>query len=159
MFAGKNGDVIDIHGNSNHPGFKIIDTTYTGGRNYAFVARSNRELNISVAKIALPPSSVSTIENIFEEYSIKNVIKRELEEEYAGLISIYPAAQDTLDAMVDLYTAEAEPPGYFDAGGFISNADSIPDNEGFTEEFMDLSGMQPYVPFDIKNLIISFLEE
>ena len=48
MFVGKNGDLIDVYGNSNHPELTILDPDFQGGRSYAFVARGDQAVMSSV---------------------------------------------------------------------------------------------------------------
>jgi hypothetical protein len=60
LFVGKNGDLIDVIGNSNHPNLVIVDESYTGGRNYAFVGRGDESSDLGVVELALPPSSTET---------------------------------------------------------------------------------------------------
>lgn len=146
MFVGKNGDFIDVYGNSNHPNIILADTTFTGGRNYAFVARGHDVDNVGLAIVALPPSSVNTTTDILDTYSIINVITEELNN--AGI---------TDTNAINAYLSNAEAPGYFIApNGFVSSGSNVPSHIAFTSTFVDLSALNPYIPNDIKNLIISF---
>ena len=147
MFAGKNGDNIDIYGNSNHPNMTIIDTSFTGGRNYAFIARCDDVKDIAVAEIGLPPSSVTSNSNLLTQYSIYNVLEDEI-----NSIGI------TDTAIIANYLQNTVAPGYFvGLQGFVSCGSNIPSSpSGFTPAFMNLSGLTPYIPEDIKNLNITF---
>ena len=69
MFVGKKGDIVDVMGNSNHPNIEIIDPNFSGGRNYAFVARGDESTDLGVAKLALPPSSTTT-DDVLVDYSV-----------------------------------------------------------------------------------------
>lgn len=146
MFVGKKGDIIDVYGNSNHPNIKLIDSSYTGGRNYAFVARANNLLNIAVAKVALPPSSVTNTQDLFTTYSVDSVIRSEVK-------TMWPNAPDSV---IDGYLINTKPPGYFTTAGFIGSGSTVPAINGFTTEFVDLSQLSPYIPNDIKTLVVSF---
>ncbi|MDH5367418.1 MAG: hypothetical protein OEW67_10545 [Cyclobacteriaceae bacterium] len=145
MFAGKKGNIVDVRGNSNHPNVIIIDPTFTGGRNYAFVGRGDDVNNIGVVNLALPPSSVTT-NDIFVDYNLYNVLQGEINT---------VANLDQL--IIDAILIEAHSPAYFNnTVGFItSGVGNAP--TGFSNEFIDLSGLSTYVPNDIKNLSIDFL--
>lgn len=72
MFVGKKGDILDVYGNANLPKAKIIDTTSNvDGYNWAFVARSNDKLNISVAQVALPPCTLNNLTQYF--FNVLNI--------------------------------------------------------------------------------------
>lgn len=145
MFVGKNGDIVEVMGNSNHPNINILDPDFTGGRNYAFVGRGDESTDLGVVKLALPPSSINT-DDVLETYSVKTVLQMEIE-------AVIDLEQNVIDAIL----AEAESPAYFDAQGFItSGADNKP--ASFGDEFIDLTGMNPFVPNDIKNLSIDFVQ-
>lgn len=145
MFIGKTDNLLDIYGNSNHPNLTIIDSTFTGGRNYAFVARANEEAEIGVAAIGLPPSAVDTNEDIIDDFSVFNVLESELN-----------AVGITDQALIDQILANAIAPAYFDNDGFISSGPNIPANLPFTEDFIDLSELTPFVPREIRDLSVSF---
>lgn len=144
MFVGKKGDVVDVMGNSNHPDIIIIDENFTGGRNYAFVARGDESTDLGVAKLALPPSATTTAD-VLVDFSVFAVLEAEIQA--AGFTD-----QDIIDAVL----IEAQSPAYFNNDGFItSGADNKP--ASFSDSFVDLSGMNPFVPNDVKNLTIDFL--
>ncbi len=145
MFAGKKGDIVEVMGNSNHPNVTIIDDSFTGGRNYAFVGRGDESTDLGVVKLALPPSSTDT-DDVLETFSVKAVLEAEIE-------AVANLDQQTIDAIL----AEALSPAYFNNTGFItSGSDNKP--ASFSDEFVDLSGMNPFVPNDIKNLTIGFIQ-
>ncbi len=144
MFVGRSGDIVDVIGNSNHPNVTLIDENYTGGRNYAFVGRGDERNNLGVVKLALPPSNVET-NDVLESYSVFSVLEAEID------------AVATLDqSIIDAILAEAGAPAYFDESGFISAGPTVP--TGFTEDFIDLGGASPFVPSQVRDLTISFLE-
>ena len=60
------------------------------------------------------------------------------------------AYHDNLDAQIINLGA----PAYFNEDGFIFAGASLP--TGFTEDFVDMSDLSPYIPIDIKNLEIKF---
>lgn len=144
MFVGKTGNIVDVIGNSNHPKVTLIDKNFEGGRNYAFVGRGDETNNLGVVKLALPPSGVNT-EDVLETYSVYNVLEAEIN-------TVIDLDQSVIAAIL----AEAGSPAYFDAEGFISAGETIPD--GFTVEFVNLEGASPFVPVQVRDLTISFLE-
>lgn len=144
MFVGRSGDIVDVFGNSNHPGITIIDPQFTGGRNYAFVGRGDESNNLGVVKLALPPSNVDNAD-VLNTYSVYNVLDQEIKE-----------VSNLDQTIIDAVLAEAGTPAYFDAAGFISADGTVPD--GFTEEFVDLDGMSPFVPVQVRDLEIAFLK-
>ena len=147
MFVGKNGDIVEVRGNSNHPEITIIDQNFTGGRNYAFVGRGDETADIGVVNLWLPPSSLTT--NSFVEggvYSVFNVLDDEIK-------AVGFDDQDIIDGIL----VEAQSPAYFNSNGFMtSGADNRP--EGFEVAFSNLSGMTPFVPVEVRDLAISFLQ-
>lgn len=146
MFVGKKGTTLDIYGNSNHPYLTLVDTNFTGGRNYAFVAHANDALNIGVAILCMPPSATATNNNILTDYSIEKVLTDEIR-------AVYP---NVTQQMLNSYLKNTKAPGYFTNGGFVSCGTNIPNIQGFTTDFLNLTGLNPYIPNDIKNLTISF---
>ncbi len=144
MFVGRTGDIVDVFGNSNHPNVTLIDPDFVGGRNYAFVGRGDEAANIGVVKLALPPSGVETAD-VLETYSVYNVLEQEID-------AVAQFDQSIKDAIL----AEAGSPAYFEASGFISAGVVVPD--GFTSDFVNLEGMTPFVPSQVQDLTISFLQ-
>ncbi len=146
MFAGKNGNIIDVYGNSNHPNIQLVDTTFSGGRNYAFIARGNSNEEIGICEVALPPSSLTSTSNMLDDYSIIEVITEE-----ANNMGI------TDSAAIAAYLSEADAPGYFiDPQGLVSSGTDVPSHPGFTSSFIDISALTPYVPNDVKNQMITW---
>ncbi|SNT04352.1 hypothetical protein SAMN05421640_2135 [Ekhidna lutea] len=145
MFVGKKGDIVDVMGNSNHPNIEIIDPNFSGGRNYAFVARGDESTDLGVAKLALPPSSTTT-NDVLVDYSVFAVLEAEIN-----------AVADLDQSIIDAILAEAHSPAYFNNNGFITSGE---DNKpaSFDAAFVDLSGMNPFVPNDVKNLTLDFIQ-
>ncbi|UCG26649.1 MAG: hypothetical protein JSV24_06615 [Bacteroidales bacterium] len=146
MFAGKKGDVIDVYGNSNHPNARFF--TDNSGFNWAFVASGDEILDIGVAEVGLPPSSLDEPSRnvLLDYYSIENVFSRQI---YEWWPTIDPAT-------VAAYLYNTAAPGYFDSKGFVQGGTSpgaeYDDIEG------RLPGLSPYNPKEISNLSISFKE-
>ncbi len=154
MFVGKTGDIIDVYGNSNHPDAVILTTV--GGLNWAFVARGDDVQKIGVAKVGLPSCiyEYNLTDSIFGPYSLENVLRNEITAYWEDSVSITPTQ---LDSIITLYIQNAQAPGYFGNNGFVSCATPVPTNPaGFTTEFIDLSGLTPYKPKDINDLVIEF---
>lgn len=145
MFVGKKGDVIEVMGNSNHPNVVIIDQDYTGGRNYAFVGRGDESSDLGVVKLALPPSSTTTAD-VLEDFSVYSVLEMEINE-----------VANLDQAVIDAILVEAQAPAYFNNDGFITSGVANKP-AGFSDTFVDLSGMNPFVPNDIKTLVIDFIK-
>lgn len=100
-----------------------------------------------MAQIALPPSSIGTNENILEDYSIFNVFSAEL-------MSV--GIDD--EELIALLLQGTEPPGYFEGElGLTGIGDDVPDNPGFTDEFIDLSDLSLFVPSEVRDLTLDFL--
>ena len=147
MTVVKNGDIVEVFGNSNHPNLTLVNESLTTDRNYAFVARADETNEIAVAEVALPPSSVET-NDVMDDYSLFAVFEAEINS--AGI---------TDQNQIDAHLANALPPAYFDnKTGFLGAGESVPDNDGFTSEFIDLSEMSPFAPKDIADLSVSFLK-
>ncbi|MEP1034987.1 hypothetical protein [Ekhidna sp.] len=145
MFVGKKGDIVEVMGNSNHPNIEIVDPNFTGGRNYAFVGRGDESTDLGVIKLALPPSSTTT-SDVLEDFSVFAVLEAEIN-----------AVANLDQSIIDAILAEALSPAYFNNDGFItSGTDNKP--ASFDAAFVDLSGMNPFVPNDIQNLEIDFIQ-
>ncbi len=148
MFVGRTGDIVDVYGNSNHPNATFFDPAVKGF-NWAFVASSNRMLDIGVAEIGLPYSYIdaTTADVILKEYSIKHVFEREIKAQWGDWIS-----QDAIDA----YLANTEAPGYFDQFGFVA-AGTAPSDD-YAEIERSIGNLVPYSPKAIAELALSFSE-
>ena len=144
MFAGKNGDVIDVYGNSNHPNA----TFFTGdsGFNWAFIASGSDSKDIGVAEVGLPPSNLDepSKEVLLDYYSIKDVFTREIYEVWPNI------DQESVDAY--LYNTGA--PGYFANHGFVQGG--VSPGEEYEVLESRLNRLSPYNPKEITNLSISF---
>lgn len=141
LFAGKVGDVVYIRGNTIHPTATLIDETRTGGLCWTFVAKNDVGKDIAVARVALPPVDLYDLTNLWTDYSLKNVLTAEVEKAYSDL------SAEELNQVVTAVTANADDPAYFSGTtGFVSSGTSVPSQEGFTSDFIDISGLVPFVP-------------
>ena len=145
LFVGKNGNIVEVMGNSNHPNINIIDEDYTGGRNYAFVGGGDESTDLGVVKLALPPSDVDT-DDVLVDYSVYAVLEAEINAVAEGYFT---------EEEINEILAEAGSPAFFNSDGFIQS-EIKPDS--FSDEFVDLTGMNPFIPNDIKNLSIDFVQ-
>lgn len=147
LFAGKKGDIVDVRGNSNHPNLVLFDANITTGRNYAFVGRGDDVKDIGVLKLALPPSNV-TIEDVFTDYNIHDVLEDEIN-----------AVANLDQAIIDEILRETHSPAYFNENdGFLTSGEGN-EPDGFSNSFVDLSGMYPFVPVDIRDLEVDFIQD
>ena len=148
MFAGKNGNLITLWGNSNHPAATIIDPSQVG-KDYAFIAHADAALNTGCAQVAITPTDVNSTSNIFSTYSVYNVLNSAINTVYPGI----PQNQ------INSYLSNTSAPAYFVAPqGFVSCGTNVPASPSgaFPASFVNLSGLTPYIPNDVKNLSISF---
>lgn len=144
LFAGRNGDDVDVWGNSNHPNAEFFSGDK--GFNWAFVASGNEVLDIGVAEVGLPPSSLDETDRtiLLEEYSVNNVFVREI-------TAVFPNIdQEFLDELL----SETAAPAYFNSDGFISGGVSpgIP-WDGLATRLQDLA---PFNPAEVSTLEVEF---
>ncbi|MEQ9423277.1 MAG: hypothetical protein RJQ09_02580 [Cyclobacteriaceae bacterium] len=144
LFAGKNGDVVDVYGNSNHPN-AILFAGETGF-NWAFVASGNEVDDIGVAEVGLPPSDLNETSRsvLLEDYSVKNVFVNEI-------TAVWPGIDPTI---LDPFLAETEAPGYFNSEGFISGGTSP--GQPWDELALRLDNLAPFNPVEVSNLQVTF---
>lgn len=144
LFVGKNGELLNIYGNTNHPEFTLSPQSSQHGRNYSFTAKGNITLNIGTVKVGLPPSLQNSNTTIMTDYSLYNVLHSEL---YTAGISDQNKRNSVLN--------EAKSPGFFTNDGFIK-VELPPVNAGFDETMINLNDLTPYVPMEISNLKVDF---
>ncbi len=149
MFVGKEGDRIDIYGNSDHPNAQFF--TENTGFSWSFVASGYDSQEIGVAEVGLPPSTLneSDREVLLNDYSIKNVLTEEISEWFVDNIRIRP---DSSDLAAYLYNAGA--PGFFADHGFVQAGESPGDE--YTELVNAIKKLTPFNPKDVNELTIDF---
>lgn len=157
MFAGKTGNTIDVYGNSNHPIARLVDSTYTDGFNWAFVAQSFDDVDIATAKVAMAKCSLQDTTNMFTECSIYNVLNNELHTVYDPYIPEWGA--DTVQVILNYYLQNTHAPAYFNSTiGFVScGVENMPTSPAEYSS-LSLTGLKPYIPNEINNLKVNFLE-
>ncbi|NOZ46336.1 MAG: hypothetical protein GXO79_06100 [Chlorobi bacterium] len=149
MFVGKNGDIIDVYGNSNHPNAKFF--TDDTGFDWAFVASGTESTDIGVAEVGLPPNTLDETSRVvlLEDYSVKNVF---LDQITRWFIETYGIAPDSTSLAGYLHNADA--PGFFDTEGFVQGGTS-PGSE-YDELVSSIQSLIPYNPKNINELEINF---
>ena len=151
FFAGKNSDVISLYGTAIHPHMALINNNHTNGRAFCFQAKNDILNDIAIARIALPTILQTDMSNIWDDFSVDKVLSDEIDIVYANV------EQSTLTTIKNIYLANAIGPAYFTGEqGFVSNAGDIPDDEGFTQDFMNLTGLTPWAPSEISQMTITF---
>lgn len=144
LFVGKEGDYVDVFGNSSHPNAKFL--TEKVGYNWAFVASASVDDDVAVVELGLPLSTVDSDDR--EVLLIENSIYHVL---YSEVKTIWPHASDEL---LEAWLTNTEAPGYFDRNGFIQAGETPGD------EFLPLKerigALCPYNPKSIANLEINF---
>ena len=150
MFVGKKGDIVDVYGNSNHPNAKFF--TSATGFNWAFVASADKNDNIAVAEVGLPPSTLDETSRtiLLEEYSIKNVLTDQINIWFMDKHGVLPNSAD-----LATYLMNTDAPGYFDNQGFIQGG-TMP-NDKYEVIKGRINDLTPYNPKSISELAIEFV--
>ena len=159
LFAGRNGDDFVLYGNSNHPNASETFFSYDQGASYAFIAKSNVAQDIAVAEIALAPAQMLSVDSLLKAYSIENVLKREVirqmhDDGHVDTTNFSAQDWDYYYALLEEEIINMGAPAYFDSKGFIAAGDTI--LEGFTTEFKNMEGLNPFAPSLVKDLNIRF---
>lgn len=144
MFAGKKGDVVDVYGNSNHPNAVLF--TGNKGFNWAFVASADRNEDIGVAEVGLPPSNLDSDdrETLLTEYSVLNVFTNEISAAWPGLDP----------ALIAAYLSDTAAPAYFGNEGFLSGG--VSPGTAWDELAQRLEVLSPYNPAATSDLLVTF---
>ena len=152
MKVGKNGNTIEVYGNSNHPNAVLFSSD--AGFNWAFVAAGSNVSEIGVAEVALPPSNLNSTDRqvILKDYSIKNVFTEEVNSWYMEIFGFLPDEQQ-----LAVYLQNAEAPGYFNNNGFVQGGTS-PGSEYDVFEAA-INNLTPYNPSEVSSLTIAFKTE
>lgn len=152
MHVGKNGNTIEVFGNSNHPNAVLFSSA--NGFNWAFVAAGSNVSEIGVAEVALPPSDLNSTDRqvILKDHSIKNVFTEEINSWFMEIYGYTPTEQQ-----LAAYLQNADAPGYFNNNGFVKGGTS-PGSEYDVFEAA-INTLTPYNPFEVTNLTIVFKTE
>jgi len=149
MFLGQKGDVVDLYGNTIHPSAYIMDPNYVGGLSRSFKGRNNTKLDIAVAKCALPPVTLTNagMNNLWSTYAMDTVLQTEMEAVYV----------DVNPAVLEPYLTNARGLAFFvGPAGFVGSGSPPSGQPGFTNSFIDLNGLNPWVPDDVYRMSISW---
>lgn len=149
MFVGKDGDRIDVYGNSDHPNARFF--TDNTGFSWSFVASGYESEDIGVAEVGLPPSTLNESDRdvLLKDYSIKKVLTDEITEWFIDHIGIRP---DSTDLAAYLHNAGA--PGFFADHEFVQAGDSP--GEEYDELVDAIQNLSPYNPKEVNELNIEF---
>ena len=144
MFVGRKGDVVDVYGNSNHPNATFFAPNK--GFNFAFVASGNELIDIGVAEVGLPSSSLDSNDHkvLLKDNSIKNVFT-------IGINILFPGVDQSL---VAAYLKNTAAPGYFNKKGFMSGGTSP--GADWNSLAARLNALTPYSPLQTSNLVVKF---
>lgn len=144
MFVGKNGDVVSVYGNTEHPNATFFNGDT--GFDWAFSAAGKKSEDIGVAEVGLPPNTLNSNDRytLLVENSIKNVFEEQI-------YSVWPWI-DPETVAAYLYNTDA--PGFFNQFGFIQGGTAPSPN--YYELMNIIAGLTPYNPAEIHNLEIVF---
>ena len=144
MFVGKNGDVVSVFGNSEHPNA----TFFSGetGFDWAFTAAGKNSTDIGVAEVGLPSNTLNSSDRY--ELLVDNSIQKVFEDQ---IYAVWPWIDpETVGAY--LYNTEA--PGFFDTYGFVQGGTAP--SPAYNSLLNIIAGLTPYNPYEINNLEITF---
>ncbi len=146
MFVGKNGDVVSVYGNSEHPNATFINGDT--GFDWAFTAAGKQSTDIGVAEVGLPNDSLDSSDRyvLLVENSIENVFTEQIYDVWPNI--------DSTSVQAFLYNTEA--PGFFNHLGFIQGGTAP--SQDYNSLLSIIAGLTPYNPSVIKELEVLFKE-
>ncbi len=149
MFVGRNGDVVNVYGNSAHPNAQFYNSDK--GLDWAFVASGNQVSDLGVAEVGLPPYTLdeNSRQVLLGTYAIHDVFTQWVSDWY---LNEYGTEIDSLTLAAYLKNMEA--PGFFNKDGFIA-AGETPTSD-YTPLVNNIQSLTPYNPKSIADLNISF---
>jgi hypothetical protein len=149
MFVGRNGNNVDVFGNSNHPNAKFF--TDKTGFSWAFVASGLDNEDIAVAEVGLPPYTLDESDRtvLLKDYSIKNVLTEEVNQWFIDAIGIKPDSTS-----LSGYLKNADAPGFFTNHGFIQGGIAPSDN--YLPLMDRIENLSPFNPKSVNELQIEF---
>ncbi len=149
LFFGLKDHLIDFTGSSNNPNASLYSTAIFG-KNWLFRGKADPTENLALLELSLPETDIENTENIMTEFSLKNVILKELKEEY-----IYNGFTDTeilSDKNIDISTIDS--PAWFNSEGFQSSGENVPDEYTHLSNFNTLA---PFSPLEVRNDSVKFV--
>ena len=149
MYVGKQGERIDVFGNSDHPNAQFF--TERTGFSWSFVASGLDSQNIGVAEVGLPPSTLDEADRdiLLRDYSIQNVLTAEINEWFMDNLGMHPDSSD-----LAAYLQNADAPGFFNEEGFVQGGTSP--GEQYTELVGQIDNLSPFNPKNVNELQIEF---
>lgn len=144
MFVGKNGDVVSVYGNSEHPNATFFSSET--GFDWAFTAAGKNSTDIGVAEVGLPSNTLNSGSR--HELLVDNSIQQVFED------NIYAAWPWISPEIVNAYLYNTEAPGFFDHSGFVQGGTAP--TPAYNSLLNIIAGLTPYNPLDIHTLEISF---
>lgn len=146
MFVGRNGDVISVYGNSEHPNALFINGDV--GFDWAYVASAQRSEDIGVAEVGLPSNTLDREDRytLLVENSIENVFTQQIYEVWPWI--------DSTSVQTFLYNTQS--PGFFNHTGFLQGGTSP--GPQYNPLLNIIAGLKPYNPAEIHELEIGFGE-
>ena len=150
MFVGKKVTRTDLYGNTQHPNAWILIPDHKG-YDWAYVASAFPAEEIAVAQVGLPPDTLneSSRKVLLEDYSLYNVLKKEIRQWYYQENGNYP---DSL--LLEQLLADAKGPAHFSNQGFVPASMAI--NPMFRDLENIIQQLSPYNPYEVANMKISF---
>ncbi|MEN8121926.1 MAG: hypothetical protein ABFS35_16365 [Bacteroidota bacterium] len=149
LFFGVNNQIIDFIGSSNNPNVTLYDTRVKGN-NWSFRGKADLAKNLAVTELALVNPELKYVENIMEDFSLKNVLLQELRSEYN-----YDGFTDEeifADKDIDISTIES--PAFFNSEGFQSSGTNT---SAEYSHLTDFSNLIPFIPLAVKNYEVAFV--
>lgn len=149
MFVGKNGDRIDVYGNSDHPNARFFNDR--AGFSWSFVASGFDSQDIGVAEVGLPPSILDENDGdvLLKRYSMKNVLTNEITEWFLKNWGIGPDSADLAN-----YLQNTEAPGFFAQQGFVQAG--VSPREAYDPLIRAINDLAPFNPKEVHEQTIEF---
>ncbi len=151
MVVTKQGSIVTIKGNSNHPNAYFVRAA-DKGLSYAFVAKGESDKNIGVIKLALPSITLNSTD-VFSNFSIEKVMNNEINL-FAELNSL-PLTEPYFLVCVSQLLVNCKSPAYFSAEGYKGSGATKPTAD-FNGEISVLDGLAPFAPAEVENINLMF---
>lgn len=144
MFVGKNGDIVSVYGNSEHPNATFFNGET--GFDWAFTAAGKNSTDIGVAEVGLPSNTLNSSDRnvLLVENSIKNVFTEQI-------YSLWPWIDSTT---VQAYLYNTEAPGFFNHYGFVQGGTAPGPEYGVLVN--TIAELTPFNPAIINQLVVEF---
>lgn len=142
----KNGQRIDIVGNSIHPDAWFL-VEQPKGFCWAFVASVDEQQNIAVAEVGLPSDSLDSQNrnDILVQNSVKNVLQNQFRHWFMHHWGIEPDSSSLSN-----YLRTANAPGFFNSNGFVRGGQAPNGNYNTIQN--QIQNLSPFNPNDVRQL-------